>query len=165
MIECPSCGEAHMPGTLFCLECGSYLAAVEHVANAVGTAHAVQRIKAGPEAVNPLYGAPPLKLYLPRTRRTVTLSLEHEVRIGRTDPKRNVQPELDLSPEGGLEAGVSRLHAMIKRRDGGVVIIDLGSSNGTTVNGVELMPHVPQPLNDGDEIELGAFALRVYFEG
>jgi uncharacterized membrane protein YvbJ len=25
MIECPSCGRKHRPGTLFCSECGVYL--------------------------------------------------------------------------------------------------------------------------------------------
>jgi len=25
MIECPSCGRQHRPGTLFCSECGVYL--------------------------------------------------------------------------------------------------------------------------------------------
>ena len=28
MIECPSCGHLHRPGTLFCSECGVYLLTV-----------------------------------------------------------------------------------------------------------------------------------------
>ncbi|MBC7822676.1 MAG: FHA domain-containing protein, partial [Candidatus Parcubacteria bacterium] len=32
---------------------------------------------------------------------------------------------------------------------------DIGSSNGTQLNGVELKPMVDMPLNNGDEITIG----------
>ncbi|MER3513790.1 MAG: hypothetical protein C4310_04885 [Chloroflexota bacterium] len=94
----------------------------------------------------------------------VTLPMTHEVRIGRTDPKRNIYPDLDLTADGGLDAGVSRMHAALQLQDGEVMIVDLGSSNGTRVNGVELLPNRPQPLHDGDELELGALQIRVYLD-
>jgi len=65
---------------------------------------------------------------------------------------------------GGLDAGVSRMHAALQLQDGEVMIVDLGSSNGTRVNGVELLPNRPQPLHDGDELELGALQIRVYLD-
>ena len=48
---------------------------------------------------------------------------------------------------------VSRRHAQIRRLPQGWLLIDLGSSNGTQVNGYGVtLPHL---LQDGDEITLG----------
>jgi pSer/pThr/pTyr-binding forkhead associated (FHA) protein len=48
---------------------------------------------------------------------------------------------------------VSRRHAQIRRLPQGWLLIDLGSSNGTQVNGYAVtLPHL---LQDGDEIVLG----------
>ena len=47
---------------------------------------------------------------------------------------------------------VSRLHAEIRRIDDTYVIADLGSSNGTFVNGEHVREH---PLASGDQIQLG----------
>jgi hypothetical protein len=51
---------------------------------------------------------------------------------------------------------VSRSHASIDATDGGCTLRDLGSSNGTTVNGE---PTVEWQLADGDVIGLGGVAL------
>jgi DNA-binding winged helix-turn-helix (wHTH) protein len=47
---------------------------------------------------------------------------------------------------------VSRQHARISWTDGGYAVEDLGSKNGTHVNGREL--EAPQMLDDGDEIQI-----------
>ena len=49
---------------------------------------------------------------------------------------------------------VSRRHAVIRRTDGGVELVDTGSSNGSRVNGKELRARVPVTLNPGDRIQL-----------
>src|SRR5881227_1421626 len=51
------------------------------------------------------------------------------------------------------DANVSRYHIEIEPRSDGYWIIDLNSSNGTTVNGEALIGD--RPLNDGDKIVLG----------
>ncbi|GAA0460544.1 hypothetical protein Ade02nite_14860 [Paractinoplanes deccanensis] len=48
---------------------------------------------------------------------------------------------------------VSRLHAALERFPSGWSIRDLGSTNGTTVNGVPLRQ--ARPLHDGDRIDVG----------
>jgi pSer/pThr/pTyr-binding forkhead associated (FHA) protein len=58
---------------------------------------------------------------------------------------------------------LSRQHAAIQFRDGGFWLSDLGSRNGTAVNGT--LVKVPQLLRNGDSIELGASLLVVKFEG
>ena len=50
------------------------------------------------------------------------------------------------------DPNVSRRHAEIRRRGSDVVVVDLGSTNGTRVNGMRVKE---QLLNDGDEIEVG----------
>jgi hypothetical protein len=57
---------------------------------------------------------------------------------------------------------VSRRHAKIERTETGFVITDLGSKNGTSVNGSLLSePHL---LQDGDQIIL-AFSVKLVFVG
>jgi hypothetical protein len=51
------------------------------------------------------------------------------------------------------DVNVSRYHAEIESRADGFWVIDLNSSNGTTVNGERLFGE--KPLNDGDRIVLG----------
>ncbi len=56
---------------------------------------------------------------------------------------------------------VSRLHASLGVRDGQTVLADLGTANGTFVNGKRLAK--PTPLAVGDRVDIGPFALR--FDG
>lgn len=54
------------------------------------------------------------------------------------------------------DRAVSRPHAEIASQpDGGWIIQDLGSANGTTVNGVPIDAHTPHSLSDGYVITLG----------
>ena len=63
-------------------------------------------------------------------------------------------PECDIEL---ADATVSRRHAEVVRDGDAWFIRDLGSSNGTKVNGAGV---VDQILNDGDDIRLGAVTLR-----
>lgn len=56
------------------------------------------------------------------------------------------------------DASVSRLHARIVPRSGRLVLVDLGSTNGTAVNGAPVREIV---LGSGDRIVLGATVLLV----
>ena len=55
---------------------------------------------------------------------------------------------------------VSRNHARIRRSGGRHILEDLGSKNGTFVNGRELTE--PYPLQDGDEIQI-ALSFKLFF--
>ena len=56
-----------------------------------------------------------------------------------------------------FDAGVSRQHAVIRRDPMGYRLADLGSRNGTLLNGA---PVVEESLSDGDLITLGTVSLR-----
>jgi hypothetical protein len=49
----------------------------------------------------------------------------------------------------------SRFHAELHVKDNNIEVIDLGSTNGTFVNGSRLIPNQPQLLNDNDVISIG----------
>jgi len=57
------------------------------------------------------------------------------------------------------DSGVSRNHARIVWADGGYVVEDLGSANGTYVNGVKI---TSRPVVDGDVVQFGASAAFRY---
>jgi pSer/pThr/pTyr-binding forkhead associated (FHA) protein len=56
------------------------------------------------------------------------------------------------------DSNVSRRHAEIKARDGGYAVNDLGSTNGTKVNGVTIT--FERALRDGDIISVGSHSIR-----
>ena len=63
-------------------------------------------------------------------------------------------------PECDIVVGdpnVSRRHAEVRRQDGQFVVVDLDSTNGTTVNGARVKE---RRLADGDEIAVGGTRLR-----
>ncbi|MBI5529866.1 MAG: FHA domain-containing protein [Deltaproteobacteria bacterium] len=56
-----------------------------------------------------------------------------------------------------FDSGVSRQHAVLRKEGGGYRIADLGSRNGTLLNGA---PIVEEALGDGDLITVGNVSLR-----
>ena len=54
------------------------------------------------------------------------------------------------------DSNVSRRHAELRRKDDGVFVTDLGSTNGTRVNGT---PVREQLLASGDEVSVGSTKL------
>lgn len=70
-------------------------------------------------------------------------------------------PDLDFAPYGGADHGVSRRHAMLRPSINHLYLIDLASTNGTRLNGLQLEPNRPIPVNHGDLISLGALTFCV----
>lgn len=56
---------------------------------------------------------------------------------------------------------VSRHHAQIQYGQAGCTVTDMGSTNGTSVNGAPTPPGVPQPLRPGDALGIGPLTLAV----
>jgi len=83
----------------------------------------------------------------------IILKLEKDSNlIGRRSEVRGIYPEIPLD----FDDAVSHRHALINRQpDGSFVLRDIGSTNGTKLNGKELKEMVDTPLKDGDEFTLG----------
>lgn len=89
------------------------------------------------------------------------LWIDAEISIGRTAG--DVTPDLDLSPYGAGNKGVSRLHARMRPLPNTLVVIDEKSTNGTFCNRSQITPGVEQTLKDGDVIGFGKvnFMLKI----
>ncbi len=81
--------------------------------------------------------------------------------IGRGDEILDYKPDLDMTSWGARDQGVSRRHAALVMFNNALHVIDLGSVNGTHVNGSRLVPHTPYPVHAGDELRFGHLAVMV----
>lgn len=60
------------------------------------------------------------------------------------------------------DTGVSRVHARVEVAGLDVVVRDLGSKNGTWVQGVPI--HAPTPISHGDDVMFGTVVARFVVE-
>jgi len=71
--------------------------------------------------------------------------------------KKGKPVDVDLTPHGAYESGVSRTHIRISRSGDQFTVEDLNSWNETTLNGDRLIPGQPYALRSGDVLYLGRF--------
>jgi hypothetical protein len=84
--------------------------------------------------------------------RVFPLDLDENL-VGRRSDRKDIHPEIMVA-----DPGISRRHLSIRRRDdGGILAIELGSTNGTSLNDAPLEPGIPTPLRDGDQLALGCW--------
>lgn len=175
MTKCPNCGHENRAGELVCVECNTNLATGEK------TSSTKQLDDDSKQKVSDLYGEDVLKdttspiasfpengiLRLEIVGSPLPIQVKFtksEIILGRRDPATGSLPDVDLAPFAGYRMGVSRRHSQIKRaEDGNLELFDLGSSNGTFLNGQRLAPHTPYRLNDRDRMALGQINLQVIF--
>jgi predicted component of type VI protein secretion system len=58
-------------------------------------------------------------------------------------------------------AAVSGTHAIIREQDAGYVLVDEGSTNGTRINEVLVVPGRPKTLRSRDLVDLGGYRLSI----
>ena len=157
---CPTCGTINPPGEAFCSSCGADLLG----APAAVAAPSAAPVAAAPEPVAAAPTAAPsnlnARLVVEADNQEFDLSGKDNILIGREDAVSNIFPDVDLTPNGGEEGGVSRMHARIFADNGQYMIEDENSTNFTFVNRQRLAPKTPTPLHDNDEIKLGRVLLR-----
>jgi hypothetical protein len=155
-----------MEGTLFCEECG--LSLWEDTQGQVSTRKLED--DSSEFSVKSGWGTATFQernqiiIHIREATEPITIAPGGELLIGRRDSTSGVAPDLDLTPHGALEKGVSRMHACLRRGEDVLSIIDLDSANGTYLNGQRLAAHQPRLLRDGDEIRLGKLVMHIYFK-
>lgn len=88
------------------------------------------------------------------------LSKSTETMIGRRDPVTGIDPDIDLTP-ADTQRSISRRHAKIYRRGGKFFIAEeIGTMNGTFVNGTRLETGVPTEIKYGDDVRCGLVNLK-----
>lgn len=165
MLACPGCTHQNLEGSLFCEVCGESL--VGDVASQIAT----RRLEASSNdlVAKATWGTArfgedaAIILRFRDSSESVTLQPARYSVLGRIDTANSQQPDVDLTPYGALEKGVSRIHAAITRSEDTLSLVDLGSVNGTHLNGQRLIPDQPRVLRDGDEIRLGRLVAHVFF--
>lgn len=166
MIVCSNCKHPNMTGAMYCAECGAQLT---DSGDSVTTQNITTQRFDVPfdharkdELYQSFDGSNAwASLHLLDTGQVIPLSTKNEFTMGRVSEGQPIMPDIDLSPYQAYAAGVSRLHAVIKRSGNRIIFMDLGSANGTYINGKRLEPNVEQVLNHGDIIALGKLKLQV----
>lgn len=164
-LECPNCGREYRYGMLFCEGCGLCLitdSALEKDTISLGKGEGISTsdLSSQGDRTGGRSGHV-LRLRVLSTGRQIQVPAISRVLIGRLDISRSIFPDIDLTLDGGLEGGVSRRHCEIHYCDGQYFIEDVGSTNGTFLNGEALLPHLPHVLKGGDELQLGRVRLQV----
>jgi hypothetical protein len=177
--KCSTCGHVNRAGVLICENCGTALIAAS-AATILGTQKldkasteaAAAEAKISTNEMRSLVSSGPeqfdetmiLRLEIEGANTPILVYPHDETSLGRRDPAGGTIPDVDLTSYAAYRMGVSRRHALLKLKEARLHLVDLGSSNGTMLNGVRLAPHQPRPIRDGDTITLGKMNLRAVFQ-
>ncbi len=166
MQVCPHCQKENSDQDVYCYACGHIL---PHGLQLDGE---TSKFDVSYETLEPQrrWGtayfdrANKLRLTFRDTGETLDIAVASTVVLGRAHSEPGViQPDVDLSPFGAIEKGVSRTHLEFARDYDTVIVTDLGSSNSTFLNGQRILPFEPRILRDNDELRLGHLVVQVAF--
>lgn len=162
MIICSNCKHEEPIGALFCSECGMQLVRRE--------GQTTQQIKldseiakTAPVTEQPIGNSTEawISLHLLDNGQIISVSDRKEFSLGRISDKQPIMPDIDLTSYQAFDHGVSRLHAVIRQHERRAVVMDLGSSNGSYLNGARLIANVESPLAQGDLLALGKLKIQI----
>jgi FHA domain len=167
MISCSNCKSQEYIGALFCSQCGANLVEAKKTAESV-----FQPINT--DFFSEMFsGEFPTSLDMSDQSGTalwlsildfgelVAVPERKEFTLGRASSDQPIIPDVDLTPFNAYKAGVSRLHATIRLNGEKMTIVDLGSANGTQLNGEKIEPNVPYDLMHGDVVKLGRLKIQI----
>lgn len=162
MVICPNCGDKNKEGELYCACCGGGLHTRSSTPQRLSktSAEPIDRSRWGTGRFD---DNNQLIIHVQNHPKPIIVRPGPQLVLGRSDLLAGVKPDQDLTMYRAIERGVSRTHAAIRRTGKTLFIEDLGSSNGTWLNGLRLLPGRPHKLHDGDEVRLGSLVMHIYF--
>jgi len=165
MIICPNCRHQELPGAMFCSECGTQINMADTLTTqSIRPSTADLLVPPAETAPIPIVagvGDAIVSLHILEAGKVVPLEGRTEFTLGRAVEGQPILPDIDLSAYDAYTLGVSRLHAAVKIISQRVVVVDLGSSNGTRVNGQKIIPNGDFPLSHGDMLSLGKLKIQI----
>jgi hypothetical protein len=159
LARCTQCGYGYRAGELSCSSCGFLFSAQGKTGALVHDPQKQSRPTSPTGRVTTSFNT---QVALCAEHGERILPDQDTVLIGRSNPG-DPSPDLDLTEFGALEQGVSRHHIRITRHRNVFVICDVGSANGTFLNGKRLLWSQETLLHDGDDVRLGDLKLKVKF--
>jgi hypothetical protein len=159
---CTECGHNNREGALICDSCHHdiYDILIERVVT--------KQLKKTPALALRLTepaSSRPLLLYLHDEASPISIERLNNLVIGRDNPDDlDDVVDIDLTPFKAQDLGVSRKHIRIDARKEPPTIVDLGSANGTFINGIKLEPEKTEQIESGDELRLGRLVMRLYYK-
>lgn len=175
MQQCSNCGHQNRPGVVYCENCGASLLGKPPLSTkSIGSSTEEEKANLGVDSsvltdvrvqgASAFSADDTLRLEIEGSPEPIIFTPKAETIFGRRDPATGAMPDIDLTPFAGYRMGVSRRHAAIRQGDeSSLNLWDLGSSNGTYLNGQKLNAHRPYRLHDGDELRLGQMMIRCHF--
>jgi hypothetical protein len=164
-ITCPLCKHENPADAKFCNFCGASLDGGE-VDSTTERMKNPKLLPAQKEEL-PTSGLPgtdvpdgAIVFFVPGDTKPILISVKDEIILGRhvTGAPEDV---IDLTPFGGLDKGVSRKHAVIRKNVNGFEIIDLFSTNGSWLNLERLLPDMVYTLRTGMQLRLGQLVIYI----
>ena len=160
-VVCGNCGKSNSTCESYCYACGHILPA--------GMQAVATRGLSGDSALKPqlrwgtaYFGDQMiLRMHVRDTNDLIEKRFSDVCVLGR-QASRDVNG-VDLTDFEALDLGVSREHAKLTRQSATIMVQDLGSRNGTFLNGQKLLPYQPRVLRNEDELCLGDLVLRISF--
>lgn len=164
LIPCPSCGTYIPYDALECDECHYVLA--DDLDDESRPTHPLRRPPAVPRMgranANSRQSGDTIILQFLPSGTCIAVQLDTELVLGREYVDTG-ERFLSLSEFNGDNHGVSRQHCSLRRRGSALLVTDLGSTNGTLLNGDPLIPHEDYVVNDGDRLVLGSLHMIVSY--
>lgn len=164
---CPVCKRENDAGATKCAYCGASLE-TEHMDPTTFTMKNVARFhpdeQGKPETAEFPAEIPEgsVAIYVMGETKPIAVTVAQEFILGRRVIE-GTDEIVDLTSFGGLEKGVSRKHALVRKTEEAYEIVDLYSTNGTWVNEQRLLPNKIYPLDSGVKIRLGQLLLFILY--
>ncbi len=163
---CPVCKfPDNTDSATFCIRCGSRLPDRHITRKPVTSVLPPEQASVEPRIRDKHVGVldrPNIALYVGDNETPNIVPLTHDLVLGRAGSTDMEPGSVDLSPYGAIDSGVSRRHAMLRRLGPDIVLLDLESTNGTWLNGVQLKAHQPVTIRSGDRLLLGRLMIQVF---
>lgn len=163
MIVCPSCQHENLDGTVFCSDCGMQFSGDDTMVTQ--TIQMSDKLNSDVDIKRTVYIATNINtwasLHLLNSGQILPLSDRLEFTLGRISDAQPIVPDIDLTPYQAYASGVSRLHAVLRQEGKKVLVRDLGSSNGTYLNGKCLKANADEAVDHGDILSLGKLKIQI----
>jgi hypothetical protein len=167
MVSCPKCGKPNKPQEAICFSCGSFLSHSKQATRALLETDELffDHEYFGPDSVLSLQVRGATDIDLTQSYEIRPQESEGDLVIGRFGDGSTLVPDIDLTEHHAEQRGVSRLHLSLHYdpRNNNLLVMDMGSANGTFINGQRLHPNEVRLLRNGDELRLGKMVMAVAF--